>query len=620
MRINSGGSSVAADEQDCFGGRTILVGIKMEEEKSRAILTWTLMKAAKPGDRVVALHVVTHKDLSWDAAEDDYSVVSLVKAFDSVLAIYESYCHLKQVDLKLKICRGSSVRRILTREANALVAHLAVVGTSQTHKNTIWRSTSVAKYLASKLSINSSVLAIKDGKVVFRKEADSSNIRAPGTEDPRRTCTVNLVHLMSGKRSQEVQGIGDAVNYNLESAISTSDGHFEKGESRLRCAVRCSMSRLPDASWPTSPDEPLLTDQHEANSSAVVLPRTSQAQLKPGWPLLHRSLCLCSTAAGLSFSSSSSSSSQNVPEVRSDPSKDGMPMGILDQTSGKSQNNEADADTDKEDSAVSPAETEEFHTPTRISDSLRILLNENELERLIERYSSSCRIFKYQELSSATSSFIPENVIGKGGNSVVYRGWLPNEKEVAVKILNPGKEAMKEFLLELEIVTTLNHKNIMPLEGFCVENTNLILVYEFASKGSLQDNLHGNIEDPLAFGWGQRYYVALGVAEALDYLHSCGVKPVIHRDVKSSNILLAEGFEAKPIHVHVAYILSRISDSLHKQLPATSPAHPLCQSISLKANSCSNLFQCSIEQRSTAFSSWYAYLNQGIYQKVDIGT
>lgn len=86
-----------------------------------------------------------------------------------------------------------------------------------------------------------------------------------------------------------------------------------------------------------------------------------------------------------------------------------------------------------------------------------------------------------------------ENLIGKGGSSSVYKGYLSDGKELAVKILKPSEDALKEFVSEIEIITTLNHKNIISLLGFCFENNGLILVYDYVSQGSLEDLLHGKL-------------------------------------------------------------------------------------------------------------------------------
>lgn len=86
---------------------------------------------------------------------------------------------------------------------------------------------------------------------------------------------------------------------------------------------------------------------------------------------------------------------------------------------------------------------------------------------------------------------VSEYLVGKGGSSVVYRGCLPDGKELAVKILKPSENVIKEFAQEIEIVTTLNHKNIISLSGFCLEENHLLLVYDFLSRGSLEENLHG---------------------------------------------------------------------------------------------------------------------------------
>ena len=82
-------------------------------------------------------------------------------------------------------------------------------------------------------------------------------------------------------------------------------------------------------------------------------------------------------------------------------------------------------------------------------------------------------------------------MIGKGGNSHVYKGCLPDGKELAVKILKPSEDVLKEFIAEIEIITTLHHKNITSLFGFCFEQNKLLLVYDLLSRGSLEENLHG---------------------------------------------------------------------------------------------------------------------------------
>ncbi|KAK9690760.1 hypothetical protein RND81_09G152600 [Saponaria officinalis] len=151
--------------------------------------------------------------------------------------------------------------------------------------------------------------------------------------------------------------------------------------------------------------------------------------------------------------------------------------------------------------------------------------------------------FSYEVLSHATSHFSSGNLIGKGGCSKVYKGNFLDGKQVAVKVLKSSKQAWKDFSLEVNIISSLRHKNITPLLGVCIENGELICVYDFMSKGSLEESLHADSNEKSVLSWDVRYSVAVGIAEALEYLHTGCSRPIIHRDVKSSNILLSDNFE-----------------------------------------------------------------------------
>jgi len=148
-----------------------MVGVKFDES-SNELLDWALVKVAEPGDTVIALHVLGNEIV--DRA-DNSSLVSIVKNFDSVLEVYEGFCKLKQLELKLKLSRGSSTRKILVKEAKMCSASKVVVGISRRF-HTIHSSVSVAKYLARKVAKDCWVLAVDNGKVMFQKDGSSSII------------------------------------------------------------------------------------------------------------------------------------------------------------------------------------------------------------------------------------------------------------------------------------------------------------------------------------------------------------------------------------------------------------------------------------------------------------
>ncbi|KAL6205403.1 hypothetical protein ACLB2K_022663 [Fragaria x ananassa] len=154
------------------------------------------------------------------------------------------------------------------------------------------------------------------------------------------------------------------------------------------------------------------------------------------------------------------------------------------------------------------------------------------------------RLFSFEELKKYTDNFSEANDIGSGGYGQVYRATLPTGQIVAIK--RARREAVQgapEFKAEVELLSRVHHKNLVSLVGFCLEQGEQMLVYEYVPNGDLLDSLSG--KSGIKLDWMRRLKVALGAAKGLAYLHEYANPVIIHRDIKSNNILLDNDLEAK---------------------------------------------------------------------------
>jgi serine/threonine protein kinase len=180
--------------------------------------------------------------------------------------------------------------------------------------------------------------------------------------------------------------------------------------------------------------------------------------------------------------------------------------------------------------------------------------------------------FSYEELEQATGGFSEDSQVGKGSFSCVFKGILRDGTVVAVKRAikaSDVKKSSKEFHNELDLLSRLNHAHLLNLLGYCEDGSERLLVYEFMAHGSLYQHLHG--KDPnlkKRLNWARRVTIAVQAARGIEYLHGYACPPVIHRDIKSSNILIDEDHNARVADFGLSILGPADSGTPLSELPA----------------------------------------------------
>ncbi|RYQ78920.1 hypothetical protein Ahy_Scaffold8g108395 isoform C [Arachis hypogaea] len=159
----------------------------------------------------------------------------------------------------------------------------------------------------------------------------------------------------------------------------------------------------------------------------------------------------------------------------------------------------------------------------------------------VRKWTSNCTCNCCREIQKATKNFT--NILGEGSFGTVYKATMATGEVVAVKMLAPNsKQGEKEFQTEVLLLGRLHHRNLVNLLGYCVDKGQRMLVYEFMSNGSLSNLLYDEDKD---LSWDDRLQIAVDISHGIQYLHEGAVPPVIHRDLKSANILLDHSVRAK---------------------------------------------------------------------------
>ncbi|KAH0465694.1 hypothetical protein IEQ34_005797 [Dendrobium chrysotoxum] len=198
------------------------------------------------------------------------------------------------------------------------------------------------------------------------------------------------------------------------------------------------------------------------------------------------------------------------------------------------------------------------------------------------------RWFSYDELKKSTNEFSQVNEVGSGGYGKVYRGILSTGQLVAIKRAQHGSmQGGLEFKTEIELLSRVHHKNLVGLVGFCFDQGEQMLVYEFIPNGTLRDSLTG--KSGIQLDWKRRLRIALGSARGLSYLHELANPPIIHRDVKSSNILLDDNLTAKVADFGLSRLVSdgekgHVSTQVKGTLGYLDPEYYMSQQLTEKSD------------------------------------
>ncbi|KAI7757000.1 hypothetical protein M8C21_015112, partial [Ambrosia artemisiifolia] len=168
------------------------------------------------------------------------------------------------------------------------------------------------------------------------------------------------------------------------------------------------------------------------------------------------------------------------------------------------------------------------------------IMGGNETDRELRGIDLQTGIFTLRQIKAATKNFDPENKLGEGGFGAVYKGLLSDGTIIAVKQLSSkSKQGAREFINEVGTISALRHPNLVRLYGCCVEGNQMSLIYEYMKNNCLSRALLDELT------WPVRLSICIGIARGLVYLHEESHMRIIHRDIKASNVLLDENFNAK---------------------------------------------------------------------------
>ncbi|XP_002972336.2 receptor-like cytosolic serine/threonine-protein kinase RBK1 [Selaginella moellendorffii] len=497
----------------------VLVTVSLESQ-SLENLSWAVTVASRPGDTVVALHLLEDSDSEIRSIEKQYE-----RARAGVLSLLEQcreLCHFRQVTTNVRIVPTfNGPKAVLLEQAAFLDATTLVLSSSDVAPDL---------KLSGFTECGAQFPGPPQGCLVFvaqkKRRMSSKKLTSSGVISVQGELLVPDDPQLAEKeqRDESVQRLlphkGFQCHITTDPVLASSELHC--------CKAAHARLDIPSDYSPRG----VLEGPHSDSNDGGASPEEQSSGSSPVFPLLV---------------STSSNAAGRVEDQRDEEEEEELQASCLNLFRHMKRHNTFPATpgsaVQRHRKLIPSFSCSSAHSGMRFSS-----YNSEEAELSLHSMCAAgdkppWRCFTYDEILLATSCFSPDNLVGKGGYAVVYKGTLSDGQLIAVKKLTKGdSEQHKEggFLTELGIIGHVTHPNTTPLIGFCVER-GLHLVFPFSPHGSLASVLHGTKSKALE--WSVRRKIALGTARGLQYLHKVCPRRIIHRDIKASNILLGPDFE-----------------------------------------------------------------------------
>ncbi|GLU20336.1 hypothetical protein SLE2022_365430 [Rubroshorea leprosula] len=227
----------------------------------------------------------------------------------------------------------------------------------------------------------------------------------------------------------------------------------------------------------------------------------------------------------------------------------------------------------KKDSALDVYIENNSHSGTATTN-WKITCAREALSINLATFEKPLRKLTFADLVEATNGFRNDSLIGSGGFGDVYKAQLKDGSVVAIKkLIHISGQGDREFTAEMETIGKIKHRNLVPLLGYCRVGEERLLVYEYMKYGSLDDVLHEQNKAGIKLNWAARRKIALGTARGLAFLHHSCIPHIIHRDMKSSNVLVDENLEARVSDFGMARLMSAMDTHLSVSTLAGTPGY-----------------------------------------------